>query len=168
MKKGAKTIAYLILIILGTFLILDASTTITGHAVSDELGKTGGILMGLSFFIGGILLFLFEKRKERYQIQVDSVLDKYQNKKYSPVKTIETLNRLSSGPVSGATYIGEGKGLIKTSKGQRARFELSDKKAKNLLLAAYQSAIINNPKNKSNFKGKSIEKIIKDIEPSKK
>lgn len=51
-------------LLIGVFLVLDSSSGITGHIISEQTGRGIGSVFGLAFIIGGLLLFFIEGREK--------------------------------------------------------------------------------------------------------
>jgi len=157
MKRGTKRLIFVSLIVIGFVLLVDASTNVTGNAISEKIGTAPSYVLGLISAIAGILAISREIAGggyEAYRVDIANIVADYKdnpsrkNAVLSARKIDQTTRDRLGNPIRGVYSRGDEAKII-TAEGKKpipVSFA-SEKEGKNLVRALARVALQNNPEN---------------------
>lgn len=149
-----KRVLGIVISIIGLILIINSQISILG-AVIGLVEITSGIslVVGLVFVGVGIGIFILAKDNEWDKYRVGLVMEEYESGNLNPIQAVIKINyRLfpSGIKINGVEYHGENKETIRTQRGYFPVTIDDEDKARDLAVALYEMAIINDRKNAKN------------------
>ena len=135
MKQNYQKILGIISILTGIILLLNNPIlNLTGHAISDSIGKSSGSIFGLMFVIVGILVFM--AKRTLVNITNSGKIINHSNKFLKDIKNEDwkvinsTLKKIGTGLAKEEYLTYEKHRSIRTDKGNRIHFDYSDNRNK--------------------------------------
>ncbi len=144
LKKGLG-----IALIFAGLLLVATGKIITGAVIGTNFQNYPSMLGILIFIIGVFLVFNYEWDKYR----INLILDEYESGELNPVQAVLKINDnlFPKGiKITGVDYRGGKKGTVRTEKGHFPIRLNKDDDARNLALALYEIALINDRNNARN------------------
>ncbi len=139
------------LFLIGIILVINSLQTITGFTIIEDISITISRSLGLFFLLIGIILFVTGSNWDRYRVGL--VLREYELGSLNPIQAALKINdRLfpSGIKITGVDYRGGTNETIRTEKEYIPVKLHNDDKARDLALALYEIAVINNRENAKN------------------
>jgi hypothetical protein len=136
----------------GGIITLNSAQGITGFAVfAGETDIGYGYIVGIWLFVAGVAMLMAGKGWDAYRVKL--VVKEYESGNLNPVQAITKINdelHPSGIEITGIDYRGGNRETFRT-KNQNIPVELKNKdKARDLALAAYEMAVINDRANSRN------------------
>tara|TARA_Y100000310_G_C20564580_1_gene754797 strand:+ start:243 stop:812 length:570 start_codon:yes stop_codon:yes gene_type:complete len=173
-KRGLYVLGSTFLII-GTLLVLNSLSSITGFVIVEEINISIGRYIGLVIIILGILTLTAGKMSNRYL--VGRLVGDYESGELNPVEVALKINEVLEGTeINGVDYRGGTNETLRTSREYIPIRVGNQDKAQDLALALYEVALINDRKNARNCElhinkkasskhhRKGLDKLIKKFE----
>ncbi|PIN91813.1 hypothetical protein COU61_01750 [Candidatus Pacearchaeota archaeon CG10_big_fil_rev_8_21_14_0_10_35_13] len=153
MKRKIIRIISAALIVIGIGTLIIPESTITGNVVIEVMVQEHLRVFGVIMLLAGIVGLIVSGEDRRNRSLVNYVIKEYENGKLNPVQAVTKINEelFPNGlRIDGVRYHGRNNVSIRTSEGIFTAHLSDTDKARELALAAYETALINNRGDKRN------------------